>query len=226
MRRTPTLTEQVRRHIRDKIHNGEFADGRIPPEAELASDLGVSRTTVRDALTRLQNEGAIFRRQGAGTFVNQAGLQIKTPIDEVWSYEQALAAHGYTPSVELVSAGERAGTLTVDKVFRENGDPVVFTSNRIPLDLVTESYTEDDLRRPIYEFLEVHCGRYLAYYLTDVVPVSAPKRIAELLAVRPRTALLSFEETGYDRDNELVVSATSHFRDDLLRFRVIRRSVA
>lgn len=225
MRRTPTLSEQVKRHIREKIHNDEFIDGRIPPEAELASDLGVSRTTVRDALSRLQNEGAIIRKQGAGTFVNEAGLRIKTPIDEVWSYEDALAAHGYTPSVEIISAGVRDGTLTIEKVFRENGDPVVLTSNRVPTALVSEPYGDDDLRLPIYDFLETHCGRYLAYYLTDMVPVNASKRVAELLRVPPRSALLSFEETGYDRDNEPVVSATSYFRDDLLRLRVIRRSV-
>ncbi len=52
-------------------------DGRIPSESDLADELGVSRTTIRDALSRLEIEGTVYRRQGSGTFVNEPGLQIK-----------------------------------------------------------------------------------------------------------------------------------------------------
>ena len=67
--RNPSLTDQVKAHIKERIVNDGFENGRIPPETELASDLGVSRTTVRDALSRLEHEGTIYRRQGAGTQV-------------------------------------------------------------------------------------------------------------------------------------------------------------
>ena len=95
--RNPSLTEQVKTHIKKRIADDGFEDGRIPPETELANDLGVSRTTVRDALSRLEHEGTIYRRQGAGTFVNQQGLQIKSRLEEIWSYEQVLEDHGYVP---------------------------------------------------------------------------------------------------------------------------------
>jgi DNA-binding GntR family transcriptional regulator len=45
------------------------------------------------------------------------------------------------------------------------------------------------------------------------------------LEVPRRTPSISFEEVGFDQDNEPVVKATSFFRDDLLRFRLIRRKV-
>ena len=53
--RNPSLTDQVKAHIKERIVNDGFDDGRIPPETELATDLGVSRTTVRDALSRLEH---------------------------------------------------------------------------------------------------------------------------------------------------------------------------
>ena len=228
MKRSPSLSEQVRRTLRQRISDDEFEDGRIPPEAELATDLGVSRTTVRDALGRLENEGAIFRKQGAGTFVNEAGLQIRTRLEEIWSYEEALEAHGYTPSVKLLSVREEhrsSGLVLVgDKLFLEDGDPVVLTSNAIPMDMVG-NHVEEDWQLPIYEFLEKHCRRYLTYYLSDLVPVNASAEVAEMLGVEEGTAMLSFEEIGYDRDNEPVVFSTSFFRDDLLRFRLIRRGL-
>ncbi|MCB0175689.1 MAG: winged helix-turn-helix transcriptional regulator, partial [Anaerolineae bacterium] len=75
LKRAPSLTELAKSQIKERILNEEFAEGRIPSEMELASELGVSRTTIRDALSRLELEGTIYRKQGAGTFVNEAGLQ-------------------------------------------------------------------------------------------------------------------------------------------------------
>ena len=106
--RGPSLTEQVRQHIKQLIVDDGFEDGRIPPETELATELGVSRTTVRDALSRLEHEGAIVRRQGSGTFVNPHGLRIKTRLEEMWSYEEMLKDHGYAPSVKVISVDMEA----------------------------------------------------------------------------------------------------------------------
>ena len=225
--RNPSLTEQVKTHIKDLILNDGFADGRIPPEAELAEELGVSRTTVRDALSRLEHEGAVSRRQGSGTFVNEPVLQIKSRLEEIWSYEQVLEDHGYTPSVRVLRVEtvneDDAEVLLIEKLFLEDDRPVVLTRNRIPIELVTHAEYERDSATPVYEFLEDHAGRTLAYYVSDIVPVALDDSIAEALDVKPGTLAVSFDETGFDQDNEPVVRATSYFRDDLLRFSLIRR---
>lgn len=83
LKRAPSLTDQVKAHIKQQILSDEFEDGRIPAETDLANQLGVSRTTIRDALSRLEIEGAIFRKQGVGTFVNKAGLRIKMRLEEI-----------------------------------------------------------------------------------------------------------------------------------------------
>lgn len=235
--RNPSLTDQVKAHIKDQIVNDEFEDGRIPPEAALAEDLGVSRTTVRDALGKLEHEGAIFRKQGAGTFVNEPGLQIKSRLEEIWSYEQVLEDHGYTPAVkvltdELVAVNENTATalrleegakvLVIEKLFLEDSTPVVLTRNRIPATLLEDTErSRDDL--PIYEFLEEYCDRRLSYYVSEIIPVAFDADQAKKLGVKKGTLGLSFVEVGFDQDNEPVLQATSYFRDDLLRFRLIRR---
>lgn len=236
--RSPSLTDQVKAHIKQRIAEGGFADGRIPPETELAQDLGVSRTTVRDALSRLENEGTIYRRQGAGTFVNEHGLQIKSRLEEIWSYEQVLEDHGYAPSVRILDEHVVApdpGTLealdlepgdsvlSVTKLFLEDEEPVILTTNRIPSSILVDAEYTDDESTPLYEFVERHCDRALAYYVSEIVPVSLDAEIADTLGVPAGTAVVSFEEVGYDQDNEPIVRATSYFRDDLLRFRLIRR---
>jgi GntR family transcriptional regulator len=236
--RNPSLTDQVKSHLKERIVNDGFDDGRIPPETELATDLGVSRTTVRDALSRLEHEGTIYRRQGAGTFVNEPGLQIRSRLEDIWSYEQVLEDHGYTPSVGVLSAEEvpaceetaralgleeGAPVLVIEKIFLEDDTPVMMTVNRIPIGIVSDAEYEQDEPTPVYQFLEDHCDRSLGYYLSEIIPVSLDAETAGKLGVEPGTVAISFDEIGYDLNNEPIVKATSYFRDDLLRFRLIRR---
>lgn len=236
--RGPSLTEQVRQHIKQLIVDDGFEDGRIPPETELATELGVSRTTVRDALSRLEHEGAIVRRQGAGTFVNPHGLRIKTRLEEMWSYEEMLKDHGYTPSVKVISVDmehpaadtaqalgleEDQQVLAMEKVFYEDDDPVVLTYNFVPAALIDGDVNPSDAEVPIFEFLEQQTGNQLAYYVSEIVPVILTKEWAELLGSEPGTAAISFDETGFTTDGQPLVHARSMFRDDLLRFGVMRR---
>jgi GntR family transcriptional repressor for pyruvate dehydrogenase complex len=59
--------QQVENQIRDAIRNGTLETGqKLPPEAELASSFGVSRTTVREALRTLVADGLLEKVPGAG----------------------------------------------------------------------------------------------------------------------------------------------------------------
>ncbi len=235
--RGPSLTEQVRQHIKRLIVDDDFAEGRIPSETELATDFGVSRTTVRDALSRLEHEGTIVRRQGAGTFVNPHGLRIKTRLEEMWSYEEILKDHGFTPSVQVVEVVTRSpapdtaealslatdeSVVVMKKVFYENDDPVVITYNFVPQHLVGGEVDKRYAEKPIFEFLEQHTGSQLAYYVSEIVPIILTVEWAELLGVEPGTAAISFDETGFSTEGQPLVHARSMFRDDLLRLAVMR----
>ena len=61
------LYRQIAEQLRQLIASGEFAVGaRLPAERELASQLGVSRPSVREALIALEVEGIIEVRTGSG----------------------------------------------------------------------------------------------------------------------------------------------------------------
>ncbi len=239
LKRKPSLTEQAKAHIKQRILNDEFEAGRIPSESTLASELGVSRTTIRDALSRLELEGVVVRRQGAGTFVNEAGLQIKIRLEEIWGYEAMLQAHGYEPSTCIISVEEKPAdartarelnlrkgepVLSVQKLFLADEQPVIFTLNHIPAQVIKRPYTPDDFHLPIYQFLPEFCQQHLAYYLSEIAPMLASDWLSEVLHLpQPYSALLAFEEIGYNQGNIPILMAYSYFRDDLLRLRLIRR---
>lgn len=71
------LSDTVARHLLEKIDRGTFPrGGKLPTEAVLAREFGVSRTVVREAISRLKQEGVVEPRQGSGIFVTgQAGIK-------------------------------------------------------------------------------------------------------------------------------------------------------
>ncbi len=240
LKRTPSLTEQAKLHIKQMILDDTFVDGRIPAETDLAIELGVSRTTIRDALSRLEGEGVVMRKQGAGTFINEVGLQIKSRLDEIWSYEAMLADHGYEASVHILDHVIRPApkdvaealdiatdtpTLEVKKLFLADGKPVILVYNHIPAHLLSGDYTDGDLQLPVYTFLWEFGRQQINHYLSEIVPVLATGDLAHHLAVQPNTPLISFHEVGYNDDNQPIIKSTSCFRDDLMRLRLIRRQI-
>src|SRR5215813_1502596 len=68
---TEPLHEQLYRQIRDELKSGRFSDGssRLPSSRALATERGVSRSTVRLALSKLHAEGYLRSKRGSGTFV-------------------------------------------------------------------------------------------------------------------------------------------------------------
>jgi GntR family transcriptional repressor for pyruvate dehydrogenase complex len=77
----PIQSTTVVQKIIDKITNsllkGELKPGdRLPPEPELALQLGVSRTSLREALKTLCGLGVLVARKRGGTFVADSGSQI------------------------------------------------------------------------------------------------------------------------------------------------------
>lgn len=69
------LVDEVIDHLRSEISSGRIASGsRLPPEAKLTAQLGVSRTTLREAIVVLSHDGLVDVRQGDGTYVKPAGI--------------------------------------------------------------------------------------------------------------------------------------------------------
>ena len=70
------LYRQIADQIRDLIRSGEFVAGaRLPPERDLARQLGVSRPSVREALIALEVEGLVEVRIGSGIYVLGPGVK-------------------------------------------------------------------------------------------------------------------------------------------------------
>lgn len=72
MKRRSNLNEQIAEDIKNKIIGGELAPGnRLRGEFELADEYGVSRFTIREAMSKLASMGLVTIKHGIGMFVNE-----------------------------------------------------------------------------------------------------------------------------------------------------------
>ncbi len=73
----PSLYYQLKLHIESQIRSGAWQPGdQVSSESTLGEKFQVSRTTVRQALGELVNQGLLTRTQGKGTFIAQVGWLI------------------------------------------------------------------------------------------------------------------------------------------------------
>ena len=78
---TKTLADQVTEALTNKIVGNEFPGSQLPSEQAMAEGFGVSRTVIREAVSRLKAEGLIDTRQGRGAFVRTDRLDVPFRID-------------------------------------------------------------------------------------------------------------------------------------------------
>jgi GntR family transcriptional regulator, transcriptional repressor for pyruvate dehydrogenase complex len=76
LRKTRGLAHDLVDALGERIRTGAYPVGaRLPTEAEIIDEFGVSRTVVRDAISRLQTTGQVVTRHGIGSFVQKQSIE-------------------------------------------------------------------------------------------------------------------------------------------------------
>jgi GntR family transcriptional regulator len=136
------LYEQLSGALKDGIIP---AGAALPSEPELVIRHKLSRTTVRRALARLEDEGRIIRRRGSGTYArqNRTPLRLHLNLHDFFEDEVALPA-GTTSSVLKLELGAvpaalrelqpqlGARTLIIQRIHRFHGTPYALATAYVP----------------------------------------------------------------------------------------------
>ncbi len=112
--------EQV---LRERISTMRPGD-RLPSDAELVAEFGVSRMTARNAMQRLAEEGLVARHPGRGSFV--AVPQTHRRTDHLMTFTREMTRRGRVPSSRLLARAIRPSTrLEAEALALAPGEPVV-----------------------------------------------------------------------------------------------------
>lgn len=174
---TRRLYRQIADQLREAIERGEFPAGtRLPPERDLAAQLGVSRPSVREALIALEVEGRVEVRMGSGIYVREpdaAGTraalhEAESPLETIRArqlIEGELAAYAALHMKRAQLAGLREAIALMEDEARHGqvptgGDRLFHTriasacDNSVLLRIVGELF--DERRNPLFEQLGSH----------------------------------------------------------------------
>ena len=107
------LPDLIAESIRQAIQEGQLKPGeQLPSEPQFAMQLGVSRSTLRDAVRILVDQRLLERRRGVGTFIaNNPLINIQEGLESLIGTTELIRNKGYTPGTskntwEFISASE------------------------------------------------------------------------------------------------------------------------
>ena|SRR2546423_519220 len=167
------LYRQIADQLRALIERGEFPVGsRLPPERDLAVQLGVSRPSVREALIALEVEGLVEVRMGSGIYAREAQgarrITAEAPLETIRArqlIESELAAHAARTMKRSQVAGLREAIATMENEAATGQTPTrgdrLFhlriaeaSDNSVLVRIVSELY--DERHNPLFEQLGSH----------------------------------------------------------------------
>ena len=118
-KRSLTLAQEVMNDLTARIRAGAYKPGeKLPTEPEVMAEKGVSRTVVREAMSRLQAAGLVETRHGIGTFVLPPSAASSRPLDltTMVTIRDVLAMLELRISLETEAAGLAAMRRTEDQL--------------------------------------------------------------------------------------------------------------
>ena len=229
---------QLRAILHSWIDSGEMPpDARLPSEAELCRRYEVSRTVVREALSKLVAEGRIYKIKGKGAFV-AARKSDEEFVGTTMGLWEELLTKGHDVRTRVLvqelaepSARERAAlrlgpdaaVVRIRRVYIVDGRPTIMVETALPAGLVPGLERTPLENRSLYATVRQRYG---------LAPVRAERWIeaalpgrgeAELLGVSTRTPLIAIESIAVTASGVPMEYYVALHRTDATRLHIVGR---
>ncbi len=215
-------SDEALRRIVGMIFDGRLSPGtRLPSERELSEKLGVSRTTLRDAMSRLQARGYVESRSKSGNFVCTAIPQaVSQPIEDVvaaqvvgfghlievrevlelWAVQRAAkspSAVGIGRLKECLSAMKRSSAMRSDEQLRRYSEA----------DLAFHQTIAEMTGNPLY----IHLIHFIGHLITKSVSLSRELLAESFVKQNQDVHRRIYEAIRTHEPGEAVAAMSAHF---------------
>ncbi len=226
---------QVERLILDLIGRGTFSPGRrLPSERELADRLGISRMTVRTAISNLVADEFLYSVSGKGTFVSNPKLRQDLLV--LTSFTEDMRRRGMRPGARLLDLRvvrktppkvyeslrlpEDSALIRVHRLRLADGEPMCIETSHLPHPEFPWLLHEDLESGSLYQILESR-GVDLRRAEQRLEAGVARGREAKLLTIPPGAPVLHIERVTYTDGNRPIEYVRSIYRGDRYQFSMV-----
>lgn len=235
---TAPIWFQIMRAIEAKVAVGAWKPGdRLPSENELRAHFAASRTSVREALSRLERAGIISRQQGKGAFVEGAkgpsawtlpsapSLLGEYSEDGRSALSSVILRAGIEPLPSWAAAvvgreGPDGQGFVLERVRAVGSRTAVHVINYLPARFAGVLPDLRDPRASLYATITRVAGVRIARMHRTIEAATADRTLASLLEVEPGHPIVVVEAVAYDQSGEPIDFSRASVRTDRLRVSV------
>ena len=224
---------QLKQLILGAIKDGTYPPGSmIPTENELVEMYSISRTTVRQAISELAQEGRLTRVKSKGTFVTDPKIN-QSFLSKIESFNVQITREGHVPSTEVLTlSAKKANEFIASNLGISISDTVIYLQRRRFADdtpIVTiDTYLPDkfchDLLNvdftvnSLYSELSTSDKTRVVRIHRHVEATSAAKQDTKQLDIPLKAPILQTTSTGYNLYNEAIEFSIARYRGDRSAF--------
>jgi GntR family transcriptional regulator len=231
-----SLRHQLAQELRLRIRCGDLAPGdKLPSEPELAQGRAVSRSSVRAAITILEEEGFVRRRHGSGTFVTHRPA-LPNDLSRNFGVSSLIASTGLEPGIAeetcdlvaappvLAAAREVHGGTEVSSLRRvrtADGRRVADTTDWCRCDHLSPDELREIGDGSVYAALAAR-GLIVHHGVATLTPGNAGVETARRMQVATGALLITIEQIDTTAEGVPVLVSHEHHLADAFSFRVVR----
>lgn len=233
--RKQPLYDQLVDLLSDKIQNEMHPGDALPSERDLAETYGLSRTTVRLAMSELEELGLVTRKHGKGTFVSSVSRDT-TDLMGTYSFTDQMRSLGRVPHTEVIDFELREASKFVaqnmdlrlgEAVFRmrrlrtADGVPMMLERTYMPVkvfDGLTQRMVES---KSLYEIVEQDFRMKIKTAEEAFGARAARPDEARLLKIDEDAPVLHLVRTTYNSKNVVIEYTRSVARADMFEYKIV-----
>lgn len=236
MRTRSTLASRIAEHLRGDLSAGTYGPGsRLPTEAQLSENFGVSRPTVRAALRELEALGLVQTQHGVGTFVVEQPA-VRAGLEGMDSITDSIRATGKVPGMvyatrllrpvlpeEAAFMGVSGDTevLELRRKLLADGEVVAYSYDLLPATLLPDGFDIQTLEGSLFAFLR------------GVLRIEPDHGVAEVHAVhsdhvgwgdeaKAHDLFVLLNQLHYAGDDRLILYSRTYFIEGRYSFTIFR----
>lgn len=238
------IYQKIAQDLIEQIEQDNYQLGeRLPSENKLASQYGVHRLTIRQAIAILIEKNLVYRKQGSGTFIKENKLDYS--LDSNTNFTESLFNLGHLPCLKIISSKVISAPPEIAKCLKINTNAPIFKLKILrtaivnndqtfsaefqPLCLsisylITEKFPDLSVlvyqAKSLYSLLQKHYHIQPSRTRTKIETEIASREDVQLLQIAPGIPLIITKSFVCDQNNDLFEYTVSRFRGDVFSLEI------